>query len=488
MTSSIVRGTFWFPIDRGHSFAGTISNEEELLIEVNSAEDSNYVSQTIADKNSILINGELDGKILTAVAYPRHRKINSMATPYTDLLVFGIKWLFYNEHFRSLDIRLKGLVVIFTDITDWITPHDIIFPEAGEHREVWKVDIHDSCSIKFIYKRPISKSDDVYIRIESPGADRSFRELFEEMITFQDFLNFVITKDTVLTKSVMGVIGNQDEEKLIEVKYKTPMLRPSDKCRVTGPSLFHCRQYGEDRLPDTLRKWFELKREHRIVYNFYVDSLYESDAIELSYFRCVAFLEGYHRQLIEAKEKSRIKAQKELYFSSIMNRLKAAEVFQYNKLEDLLNRLEIKELNLAHRLKEIWESNKELISLNVPITPFFNAKDIRKMVMRATADTDANRRLYWYLLMKFDADSEGDQQERRKRYKEILKFFQSEHIGLTFRMLHFVEDLLIDHFPKKFAIYRNAIAHVLSDVYESNHTKWYYAFKIMQLTSQLCML
>lgn len=75
MTSSIVRGTFWFPIDRGHSFAGTISNEEELLIEVNSAEDSNYVSQTIADKNSILINGELDGKILTAVAYPRHRKI-----------------------------------------------------------------------------------------------------------------------------------------------------------------------------------------------------------------------------------------------------------------------------------------------------------------------------------------------------------------------------------------------------------------------------
>jgi hypothetical protein len=69
-----------------------------------------------------------------------------------------------------------------------------------------------------------------------------------------------------------------------------------------------------------------------------------------------------------------------------------------------------------------------------------------------------------------------------------LKFFQSEHIGLTFRMLHFVENLLTDHFPRKFASYRNSVAHVLNDVYERNDVKWHYAFKIMQLAALLCML
>lgn len=81
-------------------------------------------------------------------------------------------------------------------------------------------------------------------------------------------------------------------------------------------------------------------------YNFYVDSLYKSDAIELSHFKCVAFLEGYHRYLIEANGKSRIKTQKEVYSDSIMNLLKRADVFQSDKFQDLLNRLEIKELNL----------------------------------------------------------------------------------------------------------------------------------------------
>jgi hypothetical protein len=119
-----------------------------------------------------------------------------------------------------------------------------LYPEKGGHREVWKVDVDDSCVIKFIYKKPISKNDDIYVRIESSNGDRSFEELFQEKNTMQDFLNFVITRDIVLTKSVMGITGSPDGEKLVEVKYKSPIFRPVDKCRVLGPSLFHCRQYG----------------------------------------------------------------------------------------------------------------------------------------------------------------------------------------------------------------------------------------------------
>ena len=406
-----------------------------------------------------------------------------MAAPYNESVAFGIRWLFYNEHFPSLDIKFRGLILDFTDITSWITPHDIIFAENGGHREVWKVDITDTCLIKFMYK-----GDDLIIRIESPRGEQNFEELLEEKNTVQDFLNFVITMDRVLPKSIMGIIGDPANEKLVEVKYKAPILRPVDKSRVKDPSLFRCRQFGEDRLVDILRKWFELKLEYRIIYNFFIDSLYESDAVELSYLKSVAFLEGYHRHLIEAKGKSEIKTQKIGYFNSIMKMLKEADVYQSDKLEDLLNRLEIKELTLAHRLREIWEPHKELISLNIPVTPFFNPKDIRKSIMKATPDTEANRKLFWYFSMKFDADSEQNRQERKKRYKEILKFFQSEHTSLTIGMLHFVENLLTSQFPRKFASYRNSIAHVLNDVYEGSDVKWYYAFKIMQLAGQLCML
>jgi hypothetical protein len=108
--------------------------------------------------------------------------------------------------------------------------------------------------------------------------------------------------------------------------------------------------------------------------------------------------------------------------------------------------------------------------------------------VRATPDTEANRKVFWFFSMKFDADYEENKKERKKRYKEILKFFQSEHTSLTVGMLHFVENLLTDHFPRKFASYRNSIAHVLNDVYERSDVKWYYAFKIMQLAGLLCML
>jgi hypothetical protein len=126
--------------------------------------------------------------------------------------------------------------------------------------------------------------------------------------------------------------------------------------------------------------------------------------------------------------------------------------------------------------------------LNIPVTPFFNRRDIRKLIMRATPDMKSNQKMFWYFSMKFEADEEENKKERKKRYKEILKFFQSEHSSLTVEMLHIVENLLTDLFPKKFASYRNSIAHMLNDVYERNDVKWYYAFKIMQLTGLLCML
>jgi hypothetical protein len=193
-----------------------ISNEEELVMEVKSLEDSYYISQIIDDKDSFLIHGETDSKMITAVAYLSRRKMNIMATPYSEIVAFGTRRLFYKEHFPSLDIKFRCLILNFTDITSWITPHDIIFPENGNSREVWRVDINDNCLIKFMYPRTFLKGGDVTIRVKSPKRDRSFEELLQESNTIQDFLNFVITKDRVLTKSIMGVIGNPDKEKLVK--------------------------------------------------------------------------------------------------------------------------------------------------------------------------------------------------------------------------------------------------------------------------------
>jgi hypothetical protein len=61
-------------------------------------------------------------------------------------------------------------------------------------------------------------------------------------------------------------------------------------------------------------------------YFFIWTACIKSDAVALSYFKLIAFLEGYHRDLIEKENRSPKAKLNELFFQSILASLKQADM------------------------------------------------------------------------------------------------------------------------------------------------------------------
>jgi hypothetical protein len=86
-----------------------------------------------------------------------------------------------------------------------------------------------------------------------------------------------------------------------------------NKSKVKTPVLFGISDYG-DNLNEILRKWFEFRRSYNTIYRFYMDSIYDGrNAIELSCFKLAAFLESYHREILEKGEVANAQTQRPLF-------------------------------------------------------------------------------------------------------------------------------------------------------------------------------
>ena len=77
------------------------------------------------------------------------------------------------------------------------------------------------------------------------------------------------------------------------------------------------------------------------------------EAIELSYFKLAAFLEGYHRELREKKGKAQMRKVKDSNFESIERMLEESEVDEGDTKIIKFIIAKNKDLTLAQRLKEI---------------------------------------------------------------------------------------------------------------------------------------
>jgi hypothetical protein len=195
------------------------------------------------------MHGEMiDGKKVTLVVFElnKNTSMNLIARTYSQRLIFGVERFFYDEHFTSIDIKFNGLVVNLKGINKWITPSDILFSENEGQRQVWNIDINESYSIKFLYEKPITDSDDatvdnigenVYIRIDSQSGSRNFEELLEQKNVIQDFLNFVITENSVFPQSVYGIIRTGDSEKLVKTRNQILLDSMTNKSKNTKTSV-----------------------------------------------------------------------------------------------------------------------------------------------------------------------------------------------------------------------------------------------------------
>jgi hypothetical protein len=324
----------------------------------------------------------------------------------------------------------------------------------------------------------------------SQPDEKNFVELLELVNVIQDFLNFVITENSVLPNSTYGVAQKNGEENLITIEHK---LKGTDgrmnKSKVKRPVLFHSSEHM-DVVEKIFKKWFEFRNSHNTIYRYYVDSIYgATDAIELSYFKLAAFLEGYHREFFEKNSTSRMRKLKGKHLDSIETMLKEIEVDEgYIKtVKFMLSKH--KELSLAQRLREIFECYSEIISVSGPVLSFFDKKRLCEWIREKVVDRNTRDKLVKVIDLKIEADSEIVDQERKQECNTIVDFLKSGDASIRSEMLLFVKFVLTEKFAKEFATFRNVIGHVLDRKYQDiPQNKWIYAFKILQLTGQLCIL
>lgn len=493
---------FWFPNDNSRIFTGKILDEEKLEIYLMTLEDSEYITRVLKDRDSFVIHGEIPSeKKITVIASlsGKSSETDFIANRYNEIFVFDLRYVFYNEYFSSTDIKFNAIIIDFTNIDRWITHSDIIFGKDNNIRKEVILDINDDFLLKFFYEGQFPSDEkgdsdrtrkNVYVRIDSKSGQRSIEELLETKNIIQDFLNFVLTLDSVLSKSIYGINGGSDGEKITEIKYKSISTGGMSKCNVISPVLFHSLEYGEERLEQIIRHWFEFRKSYLTIYNYYVDSIYQAaEAIELSYFKLAVFLEGYHRELLENKGESKMRKLKNSHFDLIERMLQETEA---DKEDIKIVKFVVgknKMLTFAQRLREIFDYYYEIISIRGPVLSFFDNNKLHKWIENTSYDRNTKDKLLKVMDLKIDADSEKIQEKRRDKYANIMDILKNEGHGITYAILSFVKFVLIEKFAGQFAGYRNVIGHVLDKNYQVIGTnKWFYAFKTLQLTGQICVL
>lgn len=346
------------------------------------------------------------------------------------------------------------------------------------------------CESQLIIDETADRTEkNVYVRIDSKTADRKFEALLEKKNIIQDFLNFVITGDSVPSKSIYGVTEGSDGEKPIEIRYKSFSTESLTKCKVISPVLFHSIQYGDERLEQIIKYWFDFRKSHSTIYGYYVNSLYKGgEAIELSYFKLATFLEGYHRELLEKKGKSQMRKVKDSNFESIERMLEESEVDEGDTKIIKFIIAKNKDLTLAQRLKEILESYRDIVSICGPVLSFFDNNKLHKWIRETCTNESAKNKLTKVIDLKIEADYERIKEKRIEKYNMIADFLKGDPTVLS-EMLSLVEVVVMSKFLAEFAKYRNIIGHLLDRDYQKVDTnKWFYAFKTLQLTGQICVL
>lgn len=492
-----IYGSFWIPNDKTRVLRGLIvNNEDHLIIDAGTPENFAYLSSSLANEKSIILQGKLDDerKITLINSLSGKRENFSAPNKYSATFNFNIRYLFYNEHFSS-DVRFKALTINFVNIQDWVSPHDILFGNEEKLRKEIELDINNEFSFKFFYGKPLTENDNattrnkenVYIRIDSKTNSSPFERLLEMQKIIQDFLNFVIAGQTVYVKSIYGIIATNNEEKLIPIKDKS-LNNDVIKFKSNRRTVFQFKDY-EDRLEYIIKKWFDIKNSHEAIYNYYVDSMYNQSAIELSYFKIAAFLEGYHREIVEKKSESNMRKLIDIHFKLINIMLEEMEVNENERkvIKTILNNN--RELSFKQRLIDIFESYQDILIVNIPIISFFDAERLHKWIDKRLTDSSIKVKIIQVIDKKLMADREISSEKRKTLYSEILDFILTENPSLGYIITSLARFLLLEKLSQEFTDYRNVMAHAKEQKYRKiGANQWFFGFKELETIARICIL
>jgi hypothetical protein len=384
-----LHGNFWFPDNTTKILAGAITkDEDQLTINVMTSEDSAFIDEILTDERQVVLHGILNDNKKTTIFASLSGSSNNYDFKhgkYNATFRFRVGYLFYNEHLTS-NVNFKALIINFVNIDEWVSPNEIVYGKEEKFRREIKFDIGNEFSLKFFYDKPLTEYDNattrrgeiVYVRIDSKNNSSTFKELLEKKHVIQDFLNFVITGETVTVKSIYGINQIDNEEKLIVIKdkyIKDDVVKFKSKRRI----VFQFREH-ENRLKDIIERWFNIKKDNEAIYNYYVDSMYNIGAIELSYFKIAAFLEGYHRELVERDSNSNMRKLIDIHFELINLLAEEMEISNWGRriIKTVLDNN--RELSFKQRLRDIFEYYQDILIANVSILSFFTDVRLHKWI------------------------------------------------------------------------------------------------------------
>ena len=244
----------------------------------------------------------------------------------------------------------------------------------------------------------------------------------------------------------------------------------------------------EAQIEGLIKHWFKFRDDHKTTYNYYIDSMFEEGAIELSYFKLATFLEGFHREQWEIKGNSDMRKIKQNHFQVISRLLEETEVEETDRtvIRSILNNNI--QLTFRQRLKDIFEYYGDTIAVVNPILSFIDKNKLLKLIKKADYEKNTEDNLIIIIECKRDADLEKITETRNEKYEQIMKFLR-QHRNLVHHLLSFVKFVVVEKLSRDFANYRNIIAHLNDKEYQNITTNnWYYAYKILQLVAQIVML
>jgi hypothetical protein len=293
LESSLPEDYFWFPKFADVKFRGRIEKEESdtLYLESSSLEKSVKIEKILKNRE-IVIHGVLHNSIsATFIVMLIHKKENLrfLSNNYLLALNFRILYAYYGYHFnRTEDIKFNSLIVAFKGLQRWISYNDVF--RGKQTKNTLRL---GNKLIDIYYRLPITNRDHkissrsdgkvIYVEIKS-SKSMKFKDLLIIKSIIQDFFNFFITGESVITNSVYGKLNNNSKSNVITVEYRSPINERMNKSRVRTPVLI---TYSEihTNLETLIKKFSRFRKKANTAYNYYFSEMYQGTLpLELRFF------------------------------------------------------------------------------------------------------------------------------------------------------------------------------------------------------------
>lgn len=242
----------------------------------------------------IIIHGQANNKRKVSALCHKQPLMSTELHDYCERK-FLIDFIFLDFYIRKIeDIQFEYLIVEYGNSYDWLNDPDMkcrtLFNPPSKPQillEFYKgntteLRIDDTFTISvFSYPNinidflisPI-RNDHIFVKFKSDDV-KTLEKYIELKNHFQDFLNFVISKE-VKTERMLGLLTLRGKAQKIPIFYKSSLSQSMDKIKVKSSELFNRQDIG-NKIDQVINKWYSLRTNISAVYDLYFGVMYNTE-------------------------------------------------------------------------------------------------------------------------------------------------------------------------------------------------------------------